>query len=68
MLTMKSLVIAAATLQSAVVGESPPPRHGRYRYHQHLKNPRLNRSAKWPRAKSYQEARDRSPFPDRPVR
>lgn len=31
-------------------------------------NPRLNRSNKWPFARTYQEARDRSPFPERPVR
>lgn len=32
------------------------------------KESRLNRSKHWPHAETYQEARDLSPFPDRPVR
>lgn len=32
------------------------------------KNPKLNRSAKWPYADSYMEARAISPFPNNPVR
>lgn len=34
----------------------------------HYVNPLLNRSSKWKYARSYQEARDKSPWPERPVR
>jgi hypothetical protein len=36
--------------------------------YRHPKSPRLNRSNKWPHAKTYAEARAMSPFPERPVR
>lgn len=34
----------------------------------HTKNPKLNRSARWPYAETYEGARRMSPFPHRPVR
>lgn len=63
-LTMAAAAAAVAPLMmmKPVENHAPTPR----RSTRYLS--RLNRSRKWPYARTYQEAREISPFPERPVR
>jgi hypothetical protein len=62
---MAMAAIAAATMMAGKIGKYGPlhtkPAASRRIY-------KLNRSQHWRPAKSYQQARMLSPFPDRPVR
>lgn len=65
MLNIRALAAMAAMAAPGLIARGEPsnvaPRA------QHPKNPRLNRSQKWPFARTYKEAREMSPS-DRPVR
>lgn len=65
----KSLIAMAAHTLAAATLLASSPKHGNVGVSKsrHPKNLRLNRSQRWPYARSYQEAREMSPS-DSPVR
>jgi hypothetical protein len=64
----RGLALMAAAVAGLGMMAEPPRNRVEVREARHRKRASLNRSNKWPYAATYKEAREKSPFPERPIR